>query len=88
MTKLPGGDVLIAGGNDGKRAIRHLEIYASGKRRFLPDAQAHAHGAPAAQRPPRCPEAASSSWEARKEKERGMRSFIRLPAEERGWFVA
>ncbi len=36
MTKLPAGDVLIAGGNDGKRAIRHLEIYAPGKRRFLP----------------------------------------------------
>ena len=36
MTKLPAGDVLIAGGNDGKRAIRHLEIYAPGKKRFLP----------------------------------------------------
>ena len=36
MTKLPAGDVLIAGGNDGKRAIRHLEIYVSGKKRFLP----------------------------------------------------
>ncbi len=35
MTKLPAGDVLIAGGNDGKRAIRHLEIYAPDKRRFL-----------------------------------------------------
>ena len=36
MTKLPIGDVLIAGGNDGKRAIRHLEIYAPDKRRFIP----------------------------------------------------
>ena len=36
MTKLPTGDVLIAGGNDGKRAIRHLEIYAPDKRRFIP----------------------------------------------------
>lgn len=36
MTKLPAGDVLIAGGNDGKRAIRHLEIFAPGKKRFLP----------------------------------------------------
>ena len=36
MTKLPGGDVLIAGGNDGKRAMRHLEIYEVGKRRFIP----------------------------------------------------
>ena len=36
MTKLPGGNVLIAGGNDGKRAIRHLEIYAPDKRRFIP----------------------------------------------------
>jgi len=35
MTKLPTGDVLIAGGNDGKRAIRHLEIYAPDKRRFI-----------------------------------------------------
>ena len=36
MTKLPGGDVLITGGNDGKRAIRHLEIYAVDKGRFIP----------------------------------------------------
>ncbi|MCE2453940.1 MAG: hypothetical protein J4F48_14270 [Nitrospinae bacterium] len=36
MTKLPTGDVLIAGGNDGKNAIRHLELYAVDKRRFLP----------------------------------------------------
>ena len=36
MTKLPAGDVLIAGGNDGKNAIRHLEIYAPDKRRFIP----------------------------------------------------
>ncbi len=36
MTKLPAEDVLIAGGNNGKRAIRHLEIYVSGKKRFLP----------------------------------------------------
>ncbi len=36
ITQLSTGNVLIAGGNDGKRAIRHLEIYAPGKRRFLP----------------------------------------------------
>ena len=36
MTKLPTGDVLIAGGNDGKRAIRQLEIYAPDKKRFIP----------------------------------------------------
>ena len=36
MTKLPTGDVLIAGGNDGKRAIRHLEIYATDKGHFIP----------------------------------------------------
>ena len=36
MTLLPTGDVLIAGGNDGKRAMRHLEIYEPGKKRFIP----------------------------------------------------
>ncbi len=36
MTKLPTGDILLAGGNDGKRAIRHLEIYAADKKRFMP----------------------------------------------------
>ena len=36
MTRLPTGDVLIAGGNDGKRAMRHLEIYVPGKKHFIP----------------------------------------------------
>ena len=36
MTKLPTGDVLIAGGNDGKRAVRHLEIYTPDKKGFIP----------------------------------------------------
>ncbi len=35
-TRLPGGDLLIAGGNDGKRAVRHLEIYAADEGRFTP----------------------------------------------------
>ncbi len=34
MTRLPNGDVLIAGGNDGKRAMRHLEVYAPDKGAF------------------------------------------------------
>ncbi len=33
-TRLPNGGALIAGGNDGKRAIRHLEIYLPDERRF------------------------------------------------------
>ena len=36
VTKLPTGNILIAGGNDGKRAIPHLEIYATEKKRFIP----------------------------------------------------
>ena len=36
ITQLPTGELLIAGGNDGKRAIRHLEIFAIDRRRFIP----------------------------------------------------
>ena len=36
VTKLPTGNILIAGGNDGKRAIPHFEIYATEKKRFMP----------------------------------------------------
>ena len=35
-TALLSGDALIAGGNDGKRAVRHLEIYEADRGRFTP----------------------------------------------------
>ena len=78
MTKLPGGDVLIAGGNDGKRAMRHLEIYEVGKRRFHPRSQTHAHGAPAAHRHGAFRRRRPHPRRRGRKRERATRSFIHL----------